>query len=40
MGSVKVTVEYLASPTIPRVFHDRDFIYMLRELRFELPSSD
>ncbi|CAF3605651.1 unnamed protein product, partial [Rotaria sp. Silwood2] len=26
---------------IPKIFHDRDFIYMLRELRFELrPSSE
>ncbi len=29
----------LTSSIIPRLFHDRDFIYMLRELRFELPSS-
>ena len=26
----------LRSPDIPHIFHDRDFIYMLRELRFEL----
>ncbi len=29
----------LTTPIIPRIFHDRDFIYMLRELRFELSSS-
>jgi hypothetical protein len=29
----------LTSQIIPRIFHDRDFIYMLRELRFELPLS-
>ena len=29
----------LACPDIPQIFHDRDFIYMLRELRFELPTS-
>ncbi|CAF4870393.1 unnamed protein product [Rotaria sp. Silwood1] len=30
----------LESSDIPKIFHDRDFIYMLRELRFELqPSS-
>ncbi|CAF3815136.1 unnamed protein product, partial [Rotaria magnacalcarata] len=28
--------EVLQSPDIPHIFHDRDFIYMLRELRFEL----
>ncbi|CAF1310983.1 unnamed protein product, partial [Rotaria sp. Silwood1] len=27
----------LISQDIPKIFHDRDFIYMLRELRFELP---
>ena len=27
------------SPDIPPIFHDRDFIYMLRELRFELSSN-
>ncbi|CAF4545879.1 unnamed protein product, partial [Rotaria sp. Silwood2] len=26
----------LSSTNIPQIFHDRDFIYMLRELRFEL----
>ena len=30
----------LTSPTIPKIFHDRDFIYMLRELRFELPTTN
>ncbi len=29
----------LISPAIPHIFHDRDFIYMLRELRFELPTT-
>ncbi|CAF0904066.1 unnamed protein product [Adineta ricciae] len=29
----------LSSANIPQIFHDRDFIYMLRELRFELPTS-
>ncbi len=29
--------QVLISPDIPKIFHDRDFIYMLRELRFELP---
>lgn len=24
---------------VPKIFHDRDFIYMLRELRFELPTN-
>ncbi|CAF4616349.1 unnamed protein product, partial [Rotaria sp. Silwood2] len=28
----------LYSPDIPHIFHDRDFIYMLRELRFELTN--
>ncbi|CAF4215359.1 unnamed protein product, partial [Rotaria sp. Silwood2] len=28
----------ITSNRIPHVFHDRDFIYMLRELRFELPT--
>ncbi len=28
----------LKTSTIPHIFHDRDFIYMLRELRFELPA--
>ncbi|CAF4639261.1 unnamed protein product [Rotaria sp. Silwood1] len=28
----------LRSPDIPHIFHDRDFIYMLRELRFELMN--
>ncbi|CAF4056542.1 unnamed protein product, partial [Rotaria sordida] len=28
----------LHSPDIPHIFHDRDFIYMLRELRFELMN--
>ena len=28
----------LESQNIPQIFHDRDFIYMLRELRFELPK--
>ena len=27
------------SHDIPRIFHDRDFIYMLRELRFELSNN-
>ncbi|CAM4874703.1 unnamed protein product [Rotaria socialis] len=30
----------LQSPDIPHIFHDRDFIYMLRELRFELMNSN
>ena len=30
--------QLLASTTIPHLFHDRDFIYMLRELRFQLPQ--
>jgi hypothetical protein len=28
----------LNSPNIPHIFHDRDFIYTLRELRFELSN--
>ncbi|CAF4778172.1 unnamed protein product, partial [Rotaria sp. Silwood2] len=28
----------LRSPDTPHIFHDRDFIYMLRELRFELMN--
>ncbi|CAF3699069.1 unnamed protein product [Rotaria sordida] len=28
----------ITSNRIPHIFHDRDFIYMLRELRFELPT--
>ena len=28
----------LHSTEIPKIFHDRDFIYMLRELRFELAN--
>ena len=31
----------LNTSNIPRIYHDRDFIYMLRELRFELtPTTD
>ncbi|CAF1142456.1 unnamed protein product, partial [Adineta ricciae] len=30
--------QILSSPDIPHIFHDRDFIYMLRELRFELTN--
>ena len=30
--------QVLTSPDIPKLFHDRDFIYMLRELRFQLPQ--
>ena len=30
--------EVLRSKAIPDIFHDRDFIYMLRELRFELTN--
>ncbi len=30
----------LQSPDIPHIFHDRDFIYMLRELRFELTNTN
>ena len=29
----------LSSPDVPKLFHDRDFIYMLRELRFQLPQN-
>ncbi|CAF1371602.1 unnamed protein product [Rotaria sordida] len=29
----------LESPVIPKIFHDRDFINILRELRFELRTS-
>ncbi|CAF1248253.1 unnamed protein product [Adineta steineri] len=29
----------LNAPNIPHIYHDRDFIYMLRELRFELTST-
>ncbi|CAF5044485.1 unnamed protein product, partial [Rotaria sp. Silwood1] len=29
----------LQSSDIPKIFHDRDFIYMLRELRFELRTN-
>ncbi|CAF0924968.1 unnamed protein product [Rotaria sordida] len=29
----------LEDKTIPKIFHDRDFIYMLRELRFELLTT-
>ena len=29
----------LVSPDIPGIFHDRDLIYMLRELRFELANN-
>ncbi|CAF1578446.1 unnamed protein product [Rotaria magnacalcarata] len=28
----------LVRDVVPKIFHDRDFIYMLRELRFELPA--
>ena len=31
--------QILTHENLRRIFHDRDFIYMLRELRFELPSS-
>ena len=31
--------ELLKSQKIPKIFHDRDFIYMLRELRFELTTN-
>ncbi|CAF5154642.1 unnamed protein product [Rotaria sp. Silwood1] len=30
--------QVLRSSDIPHIFHDRDFIYMLRELRFELMN--
>ncbi|CAF4842456.1 unnamed protein product, partial [Rotaria sp. Silwood1] len=29
----------LSNTNIPKIFHDRDFLYMLRELRFELPTT-
>ncbi|CAF1625327.1 unnamed protein product, partial [Adineta ricciae] len=29
----------LIAPDIPHIYHDRDFIYMLRELRFELTPT-
>ncbi|CAF4719416.1 unnamed protein product, partial [Rotaria sp. Silwood1] len=29
----------LNAPNIPHIYHDRDFIYMLRELRFELTAT-
>jgi hypothetical protein len=29
----------LNTPGIPHIYHDRDFIYMLRELRFELTTT-
>jgi hypothetical protein len=29
----------LNTSSIPRIYHDRDFIYMLRELRFELTTT-
>jgi hypothetical protein len=32
--------QILSSPDIPHIFHDRDFIYMLRELRFELTNTN
>jgi hypothetical protein len=32
--------QILSAPDIPHIFHDRDFIYMLRELRFELTNVD
>ncbi len=31
--------EILKSTDIPHIFHDRDFIYMLRELRFQLQTT-
>ena len=31
--------QVLTNEQLPHIFHDRDFIYMLRELRFELPST-
>jgi hypothetical protein len=31
--------QVLMSPDIPAIFHDRDFIYMLRELRFQLTTN-
>ena len=31
--------QILISDAIPRIYHDRDFIYMLRELRFELNAT-
>ncbi|CAF1573843.1 unnamed protein product [Rotaria sp. Silwood1] len=31
--------QVLMSSDIPHIFHDRDFIYMLRELRFELTKN-
>ncbi|CAF1398523.1 unnamed protein product, partial [Didymodactylos carnosus] len=37
-GLCKGYRQVLKSPDIPRIFHDRDFIYMLRELRFELST--
>ncbi|CAF4371138.1 unnamed protein product, partial [Didymodactylos carnosus] len=38
-GLCKGYRQVLKSPDIPHIFHDRDFIYMLRELRFELSTS-
>ncbi|CAF4837082.1 unnamed protein product, partial [Rotaria magnacalcarata] len=29
----------LDTPSVPHIYHDRDFIYMLRELRFELTTT-
>jgi hypothetical protein len=29
----------LSTPSIPQIYHDRDFIYMLRQLRFELTTT-
>ncbi|CAF4999032.1 unnamed protein product [Rotaria sp. Silwood1] len=31
--------QVLMSSDIPHIFHDRDFIYMLRELRFEMTKN-
>ncbi|CAF1198278.1 unnamed protein product [Didymodactylos carnosus] len=38
-GLIKGYRQVLHSEEIPHIFHDRDFIYMLRELRFELVST-
>ncbi|CAF0900000.1 unnamed protein product, partial [Didymodactylos carnosus] len=38
-GLCKAYREVLNCVDIPKIFHDRDFIYMLRELRFELNSN-
>ncbi len=39
MGLCEGYRKLLVNEDIPKIFHDRDFIYMLRELRFELLTA-